>query len=50
MRPVKVGARVGPLWIVESGVKAGETVVVEGLMKVQNGAAVKIKQPQMKGE
>jgi membrane fusion protein (multidrug efflux system) len=50
IRPVKVGARVGPLWIVESGVKAGETVVVEGLMKVQNGAAVKIKQPQMKGE
>jgi len=50
IRPVKVGARVGPLWIVESGVKAGETVVVEGLMKVQNGAAVKIKQPQAKGE
>src|SRR6201988_346106 len=33
IRPVRVGARVGPMWIVESGVKAGETVVVEGLMK-----------------
>jgi RND family efflux transporter MFP subunit len=50
IRPVRVGARVGPMWIVESGVKAGETVVVEGLMKVQNGAVVKIKQAQTKGE
>jgi len=50
IRPIKVGERVGPMWIVESGVKAGEVVVVEGLMKVQNGATVKIKQPQAKGE
>ncbi|HET6930563.1 MAG TPA: efflux RND transporter periplasmic adaptor subunit [Candidatus Acidoferrum sp.] len=50
IRAVRVGARVGPMWIVESGVKAGETVVVEGLMKVQNGAAVKIRQAQTKGE
>jgi RND family efflux transporter MFP subunit len=45
IRAVKVGARVGPLWIVESGVKPGELVVVEGLQKVQNGSTVKIKQP-----
>jgi RND family efflux transporter MFP subunit len=44
IRAVKVGARVGPLWIVESGVKPGELVVVEGLQKVQNGSTVKIKQ------
>jgi membrane fusion protein (multidrug efflux system) len=50
IRPVRVGQRVGSMWIVESGVKAGETVVVEGLMKVQNGATVKIKQDQTKGE
>jgi len=50
IRPIKVGERVGHMWIVESGVKAGEVVVVEGLMKVQNGATVKIKQPQAKGE
>lgn len=50
IRPVRVGSRVGPMWIVESGVKAGETVVVEGLTKVQNGATVKIKQAQTKGE
>jgi RND family efflux transporter MFP subunit len=50
IRAVTVGDRVGPLWIVESGVKAGELVVVEGLQKLQNGAAVKIKQPQAKGD
>lgn len=50
IRPVKVGDRVGPMWIIESGVKAGEVIVVEGLLKAQNGATVKIKQPQTKGE
>jgi RND family efflux transporter MFP subunit len=50
IRGVTVGDRVGPLWIVESGVKAGELVVVEGLQKLQNGATVKIKQPQAKGD
>jgi RND family efflux transporter MFP subunit len=44
IRAVKVGARVGPLWIVENGVKPGELVIVEGLQKVQNGSTVKIKQ------
>jgi len=32
IRPVKVGDRVGLMWIIESGVKAGEVVVVEGLL------------------
>jgi RND family efflux transporter MFP subunit len=50
IRAVKVGDRVGPMWIVEGGVKPGEQVVVEGLQKVQNGATVKIKQPQAKGD
>jgi membrane fusion protein (multidrug efflux system) len=44
IRAVNVGDRVGPMWIVESGVKPGELVVVEGLQKVQNGSMVKIKQ------
>jgi RND family efflux transporter MFP subunit len=44
IRAVRVGDRVGPLWIVESGVKPGELVIVEGLQKVQNGSTVKIKQ------
>jgi len=50
IRGVKAGDRVGPMWIVEGGVKPGEQVVVEGLQKVQNGGTVKIKQPQAKGD
>ena len=50
IRAVKAGDRVGPMWIVEGGVKPGEKVVVEGLQKVQNGGTVKIKQPQTKGD
>ena len=50
IRAVQAGDRVGPMWILEGGVKPGELVVVEGLQKVQNGAAVKIKQPQAKGD
>jgi RND family efflux transporter MFP subunit len=44
IRAVKLGDRVGPMWIVESGVNPGELVIVEGLQKVQNGSTVKIKQ------
>ena len=41
IRPVAVGDRVGKMWIVTEGLKAGERVVVEGLQKVRDGAAVK---------
>lgn len=41
MRPVKPGDRVGSLWVIESGLAAGEKVVVEGLQKVREGAVVK---------
>jgi RND family efflux transporter MFP subunit len=41
IRPVTVGDRVGNLWIVTDGLKAGERVVVEGLLKVRDGVAVK---------
>jgi membrane fusion protein (multidrug efflux system) len=41
MRPVTVGERVGKMWIVTDGLKAGEHVIVEGLMRVRDGAAVK---------
>ena len=44
IRPIKVGERVGTMWIIESGVRAGELVVVEGLQKVRDGSLVKIKQ------
>ena len=44
IRPVTVGERVGEDWIIESGVKPSELVIVEGLQKVQGGSTVKIKQ------
>src|SRR3989454_7635879 len=41
IRPVTVGERVGRLWIVTEGLKPGERVVVEGVMKVRDGVAVR---------
>src|SRR5467141_4187045 len=41
IRPVKVGARVGTMWVIEDGVAAGEKVVAEGVQKVRDGVAVK---------
>jgi membrane fusion protein (multidrug efflux system) len=38
-RPVKVGERVGPNWIITEGLKPGEKVVVEGILKIQQFAA-----------
>jgi RND family efflux transporter MFP subunit len=51
LRAVKVGDRVGSMWIIQSGVKAGEFVIVEGLQKVRDGAVVKAKHsdPMAKG-
>lgn len=39
-RPVKMGPRVGGLWIVEHGVEAGEHVVVKGLQQIRPGGTV----------
>lgn len=41
IRPVTVGERVGKLWIVNEGIKPGERVVTEGMLKVRDGATVK---------
>jgi len=40
IRPIQVGDRVGPDWIVTNGLKPGEKVVVEGIQRVQAAAAV----------
>ena len=42
IRPVTVGDRVGNLWIVTDGLKAGERVIVEGLLKARDGAVVNV--------
>jgi membrane fusion protein (multidrug efflux system) len=39
-RMVKGGERVGNLWVLESGVKPGEKVIVEGIQKVRPGVKV----------
>jgi RND family efflux transporter MFP subunit len=41
VRAVTVADRVGDLWIVTGGLKPGEQVIVEGVLKVRDGATVK---------
>lgn len=41
LRPVKVAEKVGSQWIISTGVKAGERIVVEGVEKVKPGEKVK---------
>lgn len=40
IRMIKLGDHTGPMWIVEDGLKAGETVVVEGIQRVRPGVLV----------
>ena len=41
LRKVHVGERVGPLWIIQQGLKPGERVIVEGIDRVKAGQKVK---------
>ncbi len=40
IREVKIGDRVGSMWIIEQGLKAGESVVAEGTQKVRPDTVV----------
>ena len=40
-RPVRTGDRIGERWVIEQGLKAGETVVVEGVQKARAGSVVR---------
>jgi RND family efflux transporter MFP subunit len=44
MRPVKLGERLAGMWQVIDGVKPGEKVVVQGLMKAPPGSTVTVKE------
>lgn len=44
-RTLVTGGTRGDKWLVKSGLKAGDLVIVEGLQKVQPGAAAQIAQP-----
>ena len=52
IRPVKTGERVDNLWVISSGLKPGERIVVEGLQKVKEGMLVNPKtvEPESKPE
>lgn len=43
IRTVQVGERVGKLWVIDSGLRPGDRVVVEGFSRVKSGAKVKPK-------
>ena len=40
IRGVQVGDRIGEMWVVNSGVSAGDRVVTEGIDKVRDGMTV----------
>ncbi|WP_404338710.1 efflux RND transporter periplasmic adaptor subunit [Pseudoalteromonas mariniglutinosa] len=40
-RVVKLGRRINAMWVVESGLDAGEYIIIEGLQKVRQGVEVK---------
>jgi membrane fusion protein (multidrug efflux system) len=41
LRPIEIGQAVGPSWMVTKGLKPGDRVIVEGLQRVRDGAAVR---------
>jgi membrane fusion protein (multidrug efflux system) len=50
LRPVTPAERVGSLWVIDKGLKPGETVVVEGVQKVKTGVRVAPTQAAAEGE
>jgi membrane fusion protein, multidrug efflux system len=40
-RPIEVGEMVGNDYVVRSGLKAGEKLIVSGIQKIGNGAPVR---------
>lgn len=45
-RPVEVGAWAGDGWVINSGIKAGERIIVDGVMKIGPGAPVQVGDPK----
>jgi membrane fusion protein (multidrug efflux system) len=50
IRPVKIGERVGQMWVITEGVSAGERVIAEGMQKAKEGATVRPKQFNSNGQ
>ena len=49
-RPVEVGEWAGDSWIIASGLKGGEKVIVDGVMKIGPGAPVRIAEKKVSQE
>ena len=50
IRPVKMGERVGQMWVITDGIKAGEQVIAEGMQKAREGVTVRPKQFNLAGQ
>lgn len=50
IRPVKMGQRVGQMWVITDGVKPGEQVIAEGIQKAREGVTVHPKQFNSAGQ
>jgi RND family efflux transporter MFP subunit len=50
IRPIKVGAKIDTMWIVNEGLKPGDRIVAEGLQKVREGMEVRPVQSGSKTE
>jgi len=50
IRPVKVGEKVGTMWVINDGLKPGEQVIVEGVAKVKDGTPVVPKPANIQAE
>jgi membrane fusion protein (multidrug efflux system) len=49
-RMVKADERIGNLWLIKSGVKPGEKVIVDGIQKVRPGIQVNVKTAKPEAE
>jgi len=50
IRPVKASEKVGTMWVIDDGLKAGDQVIVEGVEKVKDGTPVVPKATQIQAE
>ena len=47
--PVQVGDWAGDAWVIDSGIAAGDKVIVDGVMKIGPGAPVRVATPGQPG-
>ena len=50
IRSIKVGEKVGTMWVIDDGLTPGDQVIVEGVEKVKDGTSVVPKPAKIQGE